>query len=248
MKRCPLSTLPPLELKAYVGLVHFIAKRMHRRLPASVEYDDLFGAGLIGLSQALESFDIKKNTAFKSFAEFRIRGAMLDELRAQDWAPKGIRQRVKKYHAVKQRIVAITGHEPTDDQVRCELKLSRLSYKRLLAAVSSLGQMNAAAYVAPKNSLLENVCDEHPDAFHLCAEHDMRNYFVRSMSVLDEKLQRILMLHYFEDQSFKEIGSQMDLSESRISQLHAEGLAALRKELANDKNAQVDEDMISSAA
>lgn len=251
MKNCPLNKLPVAELQHYVDLVHFIARRMQKRLPASIELDDLVSAGLVGLTQALEKFDPKKGTRFKSFAEFRIRGAMLDELRAQDWAPKGIRRRVKQYHQISEKIMQTTGHKPSDTEIREHLKLSKSSYARLLEAVRSLDQMNAASYQdsnAEGPGCLENICDEHPEPDAICAEHEVRNYFVHAMLHLEEKIQKILMLHYFEDLSFREIGQELGCSESRISQLHAEGVKMLRNELSHDKSAHDAIDVLSSAA
>jgi RNA polymerase sigma factor FliA len=251
MKNCPLHKLPVAELESYVTLVRFIAKRMQKRLPASVEFDDLFSAGLIGLTQALEKYDANKGTRFKSFAEFRIRGAMLDELRSQDWAPKGIRQRVKQYNQVREKILLQTGHQATDQELRENLKLNKLSYDRLVEAVKTLDQMNASAYQdnnCEGPNQLENICSHEPSADSLCVQHDIRNYFVKAMLNLDEKHQKVLMLYYFEDMNLREIGKEMDISESRASQLHSEGIKALKLALVHDKTDNAKKDMLSSAA
>lgn len=246
---CPIQNLGPQELHGYVDLVHFIAKRMIKRLPKNVEIDDLISAGLVGLAQSLEKFDPKKGTGFKAFAEFRIRGAMLDELRAQDWAPKGIRQKVKQYHAVVEKILQTTGHNPSGEEIREHLKLNKKSYDRLTDAVRTLDQMNAATYQNPScetDNNLDNICDLHPDPDMICAQHDLRNYFVKGMLSLDEKTQKILMLYYFEDQSFKEIAQELEISESRVSQLHAAGIKSLKESLKNTAGDAID--MVSSAA
>jgi len=215
---------------------------MTSRLPASVDYDDLVSAGLIGLMQALERFDTSKGFKFKTYAEFRIRGAMIDELRSQDWCPKGMRQKAKQFERICERLRQKKGRRATDKELCNALHLSKEKYDQLVRDVNTLEQMNLASYVRAggdedrTQTTIELVPDNHVgvNPFEEANRHDVREKIEKGLRHLPETERMVLSLYYFEDMNLKEIGSRLQLSESRVCQLHSKAIAQLKQSLAED--------------
>ena len=239
----------------YFSLVRMVAKKMATRLPASVEIDNLISAGLIGLMQALDRYKPEKGFKFKTFAEFRIRGAMLDELRSQDWAPKGMRQKAKQFAILCEKLQAKNGHKATDEELRRALHLDKVKYEQLVRDVNTLDQMNMAGYTRENrddestSTAIELVPDQGlaSDPLANAANHDVREYLEKAIVNLAPQEQQVLALYYFEDLNLKEIGSRMHISESRVCQLHTKAIANLKLNL-QDNAFEDDEDSQSLAA
>jgi len=227
----------------YQSLVKIIAKKMSTRLPASVDFDDLVSAGLIGLMQALERYKPEKGFKFKTYAEFRIRGAMIDELRSQDWCPKGMRQKAKQFERMCEELRQKKGRQATDKEMAQALKLNKTKYEQLVRDVSTLEQMNLASYVrAPQmeertQTTIELVADtnESVDPFAEASRHNVRERLEHAMRHLPEPERTVLSLYYFEEMNLKEIGHRLRLSESRVCQLHSKAIAQLKQSLAEEQ-------------
>lgn len=224
----------------YFSLVKIVAKKMSARLPASVEFDDLVSAGLIGLMQALERFKPEKGFKFKTYAEFRIRGAMLDELRSQDWCPKGMRQKAKQFERICEKLRENKGRAATDKEIAQALHLSKPKYEQLVRDVNTLEQMNLASYARPQTeertqTTIELVADDHAhvDPFEEASRHNVRDKIEAALKHLPEMERQVLSLYYFEELNLKEIGARLHLSESRVCQLHSKGIAQLKTTLAD---------------
>jgi RNA polymerase sigma factor for flagellar operon FliA len=226
----------------YFSLVKIVAKKMATRLPASVDYDDLVSAGLIGLMQALERFKPEKGFKFKTYAEFRIRGAMIDELRSQDWCPKGMRQKAKQFERICEKLRQKKGRKATDKELCQALHISKSKYEQLVRDVNTLEQMNLASYVRLGNeedrtqTTIELVpdCGEGNNPFEEANRHNVRDKIEAAMRQLPETERTVLALYYFEDLNLKEIGKQLNLSESRVCQLHSKAISALKQSLAEE--------------
>lgn len=226
----------------YLSLVKIVAKKMATRLPASVDYDDLVSAGLIGLMQALERFKPEKGFKFKTYAEFRIRGAMIDELRSQDWCPKGMRQKAKQFERVCEKIRQKKGRKGTDKELCQALHISKVKYEQLVRDVNTLEQMNLASYVRlgadedRTQTTIELVADnsEVCNPFEEANRHNVRDKIEAAMRHLPETERTVLSLYYFEDKNLKEIGKALNLSESRVCQLHSKAITQLKASLAED--------------
>ncbi len=224
----------------YFSLVKIIAKKMATRLPASVDYDDLVSAGLIGLMQALERFKPEKGFKFKTYAEFRIRGAMIDELRSQDWCPKGMRQKAKQFERICEKIRQKKGRKATDKELCQALHISKVKYEQLVRDVNTLEQMNLASYVRlggdedRTQTTIELVADnsEVCNPFEEASRHDVREKIEQALRHLPETERTVLSLYYFEDKNLKEIGKELNLSESRVCQLHSKAITQLKGTLA----------------
>jgi RNA polymerase sigma factor for flagellar operon FliA len=225
----------------YFSLVKIVAKKMSARLPASVEFDDLVSAGLIGLMQSIERFKPEKGFKFKTYAEFRIRGAMLDELRSQDWCPKGMRTKAKQFSRICEKLRENKGRNATDKELCQALHLSKPKYEQLVRDVNTLEQMNLASYARAggaedrTQTTIELVADDHSHAnpFEEASRHNVREQIEAALKHLPEMEQKVLSLYYFEELNLKEIGARLHLSESRVCQLHAKGIAQLKESLAD---------------
>jgi len=227
----------------YFSLVKIVAKRMSTRLPASVDYDDLVSAGLIGLMQALERFKPEKGFKFKTYAEFRIRGAMIDELRTQDWCPKGMRQKAKQFERICEKLRQKKGRNATDKELCRALHISKSKYDQLVRDVNTLEQMNLASYIRTPNNedrtqtTIEMVADSNESAnpFFEANRHNVRECLEGAMRHLPELERTVLGLYYFEELNLKEIGLRLQLSESRVCQLHAKAISHLKLSLAKEQ-------------
>jgi len=234
MKNVCTKALKEMQMLEYMHLVKQCARRMASRLPANIEEDDLISAGLVGLMQALERFNAAKGHKFKTFAEFRIRGAMLDELRSQDWAPKGMRQKAKKFHRICEKLEAKKGSRATDSEICAELQLNKKTYLQLVQNVNTLEQMNLASYNNQsdddKRTTIELVpcSEESSNPFEETSKRDLRLLLEKAMHVLSHNEQQVLVLYYFEELNLKEIGEKLSISESRVSQLHSKGIRELK--------------------
>lgn len=226
-----------LAMLEYLSLVKIIAKKMSARLPSSIDYDDLVSAGLIGLMQALERFKPEKGFKFKTYAEFRIRGAMIDELRTQDWCPKGMRQKAKQFERICEKIRMKKGRKATDKEVCKELQLSKEKYEQLVRDVNTLEQMNLASYVRVNTdpdrtqTTIELVADtnEYVNPFLEANRHDLRDKIEQALRHLPEIERNVMTLYYFEELNLKEIGKRLNLSESRVCQLHSKAIVQLKE-------------------
>lgn len=221
-------------IRAHLPLVTSIARRLKSRLPANIEESDLIAAGLIGLLQALERYRPEaENREFIPFARFRIHGAMLDELRAEDWAPKGIRQKANRLNRIRAR----TG---SDELARKELGLSEEAFAELARHTETLNQMNLATYqnsqreetTSTNVDPLENIPDtaDH-DPFHEACRHSEHDHIESALRELPGKEADIVRLYYFEEKNMKEIGAELHISESRVCQLRDRALKHLKKAL-----------------
>jgi RNA polymerase sigma factor for flagellar operon FliA len=247
-----VTTKKPLTKKAaasrdmmmleYYSLVKIVAKKMAARLPASVDFDDLVSAGLIGLMQAIERFKPEKGYKFKTYAEFRIRGAMIDELRSQDWCPKGMRQKAKQFERVCEKIREKKGRNGTDKELASALHLSKPKYDQLVRDVHTLEQMNLAGYIRVggdedrTQTTIELVADNHEgvDPFEEASRHDTRALIEKALTHLPETERQVMSLYYFEELNLKEIGKRLSLSESRVCQLHSKALSQLKQSFAEE--------------
>jgi len=213
----------------YLYLVRHGAMRVHARLPDEVDVEDLMSAGLFGLMGAINSFDLDRNVKFETYCAPRIRGAILDELRSMDWVPRLVRVRVHKYDSARRRIEAQTGFTPTDDEIARELAVDEEEFakiKRDSSAVTTTSITRRETSRGDETREIE-VARDDDDALPLrhVQERDLRDLITKGLSRA-ERL--IVILYYYEGMTMKEIGATLDLSESRVSQMHSSILARLK--------------------
>ncbi|HAA75816.1 TPA: RNA polymerase sigma factor WhiG [Candidatus Latescibacteria bacterium] len=225
------------NLMQYLPLVKYIAGRIAIGLPKSVELDDLINAGVVGLIEAHGNYDASKNVKFESFASMRIRGAILDELRAIDWAPRSTRAKSREMERAIADLENKMGRSPTDQQVAETLDVSLDDLYKLLDDLSSTTLLSLDELTYGSNDdkpvpLLDTLqSQDKSDALTDLEREEMRNLLVDSIGLLTEQERLVIALYYYEELTLKEIGQVMELSESRVSQIHTKAVLSLRGKL-----------------
>jgi len=221
----------------YAPLIKYIAHRLAMRLPSHISVKDLMSAGVIGLMHAVSKFDPGKNVSFKTYAEFRIRGAMLDELRALDWVPRSIRQKASQIEKTIMRLENERGRSVEDEEVAKELGVSLEEYYEMIDGASgiSLVDIESVRQEIPGLSgedLFSNLlADKGADPFHLFSVKELKGLLANAIDELPPREKTVLSLYYYEELTLKEIGEIMDLTESRICQIHTKCILKLRGKL-----------------
>jgi RNA polymerase sigma factor for flagellar operon FliA len=221
-------------LELYLPLVRYTADRIHTKLPDEVNVEDLYSAGVLGLMDAVNAFDPKRGVKFETYCSARIRGSILDELRSLDWVPRLVRSRAHKLNEAVAKLEALLGRKPTERELADQMRLSMLEFRKLQrdAKAVSLVSLSRKWFETDSHKdvreidILQDKKSEDP---HLWAQRrDIRDLITRGLSRA-ERL--IVMLYYFEEMTMKEIGETLDLSESRVSQMHSAVLERLRHQL-----------------
>lgn len=220
----------------YAPLIRFVAQRISARLPSNIETDDLISAGVIGLMDAIEKYDPGRDNKFKTYAEFRIRGAILDELRSQDWVPRSVRDKAKKiektYAILEQRF----GRSVTDSEISDQMGLELGDYYDMVAKVKAVSLLSVDELTASshhdKRSLLESLeTAGSKNPFSHLDSKNIRNLLMATIDALPEKQKLVLSLYYYEELNLKEIGKILNVTESRVSQLHTQAIEKLRMKI-----------------
>ena len=221
----------------YAPVVKMIAQKIASRLPPSIQIDDLISAGVLGLMDALEKWDPNRETKLKTYAEFRIRGAILDELRAQDWVPRSIRDKSKLVERTIKRLEVELNRMPTDEEIAFNLNMPLEEFQGIMLEirpVSVLSIDEAALNDSEKKSLLNllEAAKVNSPLFQLNFK-TVKKTMAQAIEELPEKMRFILSLYYYEDLNFREIGEIMEVTESRVSQLHAAAVLRLRTRISS---------------
>ncbi len=233
------STRDQLVLE-YAPLIKYIAQKIAARLPANIELDDLMSSGVIGLMDAIDKYDASRDNKFKTYAEFRIRGAILDELRAQDWVPRSVREKAKLLERCFAKIEHQKGRQATDDEVCQELGISQAEYHELLGqvrTVSLLSYDDVSHFSKADKKALHSGGEGHSRSQTPYSEVNLghiKKVVADAIRDLPEKQRLVLSLYYYEDLNLKEIGKVLDVTESRVSQLHTQAILRLKSKLKNN--------------
>src|SRR5580692_587470 len=216
--------------------VYYIAARIRERLPQHVEMEDLVSAGVVGLLEATRSFDGSKNVQFKTFAKFRIRGAILDSLRETDWGSRYMRRRGREIAEATARLEARLGRHPSETEIAQEMQLEPEHLRRLIAQLDSLQLAGQSVAVSNDRTESFDVIEsapnlDDPDPFELCLEGEMKEHLAEAISKLSEREQLILSLYYREELTMKEIAKVVGVALSRVSQIRQETMVKLKAHL-----------------
>lgn len=226
-------------IRQYMPLVKYVAGKLAVGMPGSVEFDDLVGFGQFGLLDAIEKFDPGKNVKFKTYAVTRIRGAIFDELRQLDWVPRSVRQKSREIEDTIVELESKLGRTATDAEIAERMGVSESEYQQTVMKVSgtSVLSLNDVWYSGNDNDhmsigdSIESPSSLNPDV--IVEREEIRKVIVEAINELPEKEKMVIVLYYHEDLTFKEIGQVLDVSESRISQLHTKANLRLRAKLTN---------------
>lgn len=221
-------------LNENLAQVHYIARRIHGRLPSHVTLDDLVHAGILGLIDAVDKFDSSKNVQLKSYARFRIRGAILDNLRQMDWGPRSLRRQARRIEAVRHELAGELGHVPSETEIAARLGIALEKFQQLLGEIRGLdlGSLQAQTdHGASGQSIFFVPNRAEDDPFQLALRGEMRTLLAHAIEELDEKERQVLGLYYLEELTMKEVAVILDVGESRVSQIHTAALIRLRSKL-----------------
>ncbi|MBV8617963.1 MAG: RNA polymerase sigma factor FliA [Curvibacter sp.] len=221
-------------LKQYVPLVRRLAHHMIAKLPPNIELDDLIQVGMIGLSEALTRYQSSQGVQFETFATQRIRGAMLDELREGDWMSRGSRKSQKEIEQAVHRLEQRLGRSPIESEIAAELDMNLNDYQALLGKVRGTQLVYLEDMVGHDDD--ESFLDHHAvdvaaDPFALLRDQRLRQSLVSAIESLPEREQYIMSMYYEHDMNLKEIAAVLNITESRVSQLHSQSIARLRAKM-----------------
>ena len=235
-KESPTEMLRNELIELYYHVVQYNADRVHSKLPDQVELDDLTSSGTFGLMGAIDGFDPSRDIKFETYAAPRVRGAILDELRAMDWVPRLVRSRSSQMDKARSAIEKRSGFKPSDEELRLELDVDRDEFEKIRRDSSAVGVSSLSRQLGRGDSSRE-VCEidvltdqRQADPFMSVNKGDLRRFITKGLS-RSERL--IVVLYYYEQMTMKEIGMTLDLSESRVSQMHSSILERLKAQLAH---------------
>ena len=232
------ATLREQIVLEHAPLIRYIVYRIAVRLPSHIDLDDLHNTGVIGLMDAIEKYDPDKNCKFKTYAEFRIKGAILDQLRSLDWVPRSVRQKSRRleraYSEVEQRL----GRAANDDEVADSLGLQIEKFHELMNQVRGTSLVNLEEIRGTNSDgdqagtfadIVEDVNSENP--FASVKTIEMKEVGAETIASLPEKERLVISLYYYEDLNMKQIGGILGITESRVCQIHTKSVQRLRLKL-----------------
>src|SRR6202046_4538047 len=222
-------------LLRHLPQVNFIARRIHNRLPRQVLLEDLVHAGVLGLMDAIRKYNPAKNVQLKHYAEFRIRGAILDSLRQVDWSPRTLRSQARRLEQAVFDCKGRLGREPTDAEIAVALEISLSQLQRLIVDlrgldVSSL-QLDLDFGGNGERSLGRFACKEEENPYHQTLRTEMQGLLTGAVDELPVREREVLALYHFAELTMKEVGVAMGIGESRVSQIHSSAMVHVRARL-----------------
>ncbi|QKT04926.1 RNA polymerase sigma factor FliA [Ectothiorhodospiraceae bacterium 2226] len=222
----------PERVEQHTPLVKRIAYHLMNRLPSSVQVDDLIQAGMLGLLEALRHYDASQGASFETYAGIRIRGAMLDELRRHDWAPRSVHRKARQVAEVVRQIEHEQGRDARDHEIAERLGLSLGEYHELLQNAVGQRVFSVEELGFGEDSLLETVRDESPGVIERLQEAALQARMAEALASLPERERLVMSLYYDEELNLREIGAVLGVSESRVCQIHGQAVIRLQARLA----------------
>ena len=221
----------------YAPLVKVVAGRLSMYLGYNVEYEDLVSYGIFGLIDAIDKFDSLKEVKFETYASLRIRGSILDQIRKMDWIPRTIRQRQKKIDAVIHEIEQNTGRPATDDEIAVGLGISSEEYLDWQSQMKITGVVSLNEFMEQGSDVSQDTGRHTAARFEAPEEHvekeELTKVLGEALELLTEKEKMVITMYYYEDLTLKEISNVLEVSESRVSQLHTRALQKMRVKMGN---------------
>jgi len=223
-------------LKRFAPLVRHVVERVAATLPRNVDHEDLYSAGVLGLLDAHAKFDPGKGVKFETYAVWRIKGAVLDQLRALDWVSRSMRRKARNLDGITRKLDQKLGRAANDDEIAREMKLSRGEFYRLLdhvrgAVLVSLDEARSGDEQEP-SSLSDHLADPNAaDVESRLEEEQSRAVILRTLDQLPEQERLVVALYYYERLTLSEIGRALGISESRVSQVHSRAMTRMKLRL-----------------
>lgn len=219
-------------ITSHLGKVKYIADRFAAKLPLSVERDDLYGAGVVGLIEAVDRFDASRGIAFTTFAELRVRGAILDNLRSLDWASRTTRRRAREVQDTYSQIEQEQGRAATEEEVAERMNIPLGELRELMQELSGLKITDLDERDEETGlSAADSVCDTADTPLKQTEDNQQRRLLAQAIDKLPERERQVIALYYLEELTMKEIGEVMGVTQSRVSQLCTQAVVRLRSNL-----------------
>jgi len=219
----------------YAPLVKLVAGRLSMYLGYNVEYEDLVSYGIFGLIDAIDKFDCMKEVKFETYASLRIRGAILDQIRKMDWIPRTIRQRQKKIDAVMKEIELTTGRSATDEEIAIRLGITEDEYLDWQSQMKITNVVSLNEYMEQGSEVPQTQGTSLTARFESPEENiektELKQMLADALKLLTEKEQKVVLLYYYEELTLKEISHVLEVSESRVSQLHTRALQKMKQKM-----------------
>lgn len=221
----------------YAPLVKVVAGRLSMYLGYNVEYEDLVSYGIFGLIDAIDKFDYMKEVKFETYASLRIRGSILDQIRKMDWIPRTIRQKQKKIDSVIREIEQETGHAASDEEIAKALGITDDEYEDWQSQMKITGLVSLNEYMEQGSDVSQDYSRHTTSQFVSPEENiekeELTKVLGEALELLTEKEQKVITLYYYEELTLKEISNILEVSESRISQLHTRALQKMKSKMGN---------------
>jgi RNA polymerase sigma factor for flagellar operon FliA len=222
-------------IREFAPVIRAMAHRLAFRLPAYLDAEDLVSVGVIGLMDAMGKYDPTREAKFKTYAEFRIRGAMLDEIRSMDWIPRSVHERIGLLQKTHADLLKKHGRPPTDEEVAQALNMSVGELDDFISRSQGavmLSIQDLSAQEMDRHRVLRTLIDtQHPDPLSTVIAEDVREVLAKAIEQLPEKERLVLTLYYYEELTMKEIGGVLKVTESRVCQIHAKAILRLKARL-----------------
>jgi RNA polymerase sigma factor FliA len=212
----------------YLYLVKYVAGRLYTNYGNNVEYDDLVSYGVFGLIDAIEKYDTGRGVKFDTYAQLRIKGAIIDYLREIDWLPRSVRQKAKELEKAYSELENELGRSATDEEVAIKLNVTLEDFQKKIQHVSTYSVVSLDDLLEQKREFYDDNLDNETSPGAAIERDVLRSILVESINALPEKENKIITLYYYEELTYKEIGKLLNISESRVSQLHTKAIIRLK--------------------
>jgi RNA polymerase sigma factor for flagellar operon FliA len=240
-----IKKTPELQEKIiieYAGLVKLVAGRLSMYLGYNVEYDDLVGYGIFGLIDAIDKFDFSKGVKFETYASLRIRGAILDQIRKMDWIPRSIRQKQRKMDMAYQSLELKHGRAANDGEVAMELDISveELETWQNQTKITNIISLDEFMEQGSETNIEPSLATAFDQPEKIVEKQELKEILTKTLETLTEKEKTVIILYYYEELTLKEISRVLEVSESRISQLHTKALQKMKIKLGSNMDILLD--------
>lgn len=218
-------------IEKYIDLVKIVSGRMYNYYGSKIEYEDLLGYGVLGLIDSIEKYDIKKNIKFETYAQIRIKGAIIDSIRKLDWIPRSLRKKSKDVQNAINQLENKLGRDPSNEEIAKFLNISVKELENILCDTSTFNVASLEDLILSNEDFSASFQQENTRPEEICENKELKEILVESLNSLNENERLVITLYYYEDLTYKEIGHVLELSESRISQIHSKAILKIKNYL-----------------
>ncbi len=220
----------------YIYLVKYVAGRLFSSYGNNVDFDDLMSYGVFGLIDAIDKYDLGRGVKFDTYAQLRIRGAIIDHLREIDWLPRSVRQKAKELEKAYVELEAELGRTATDEEMAKKFGVTIDEFQKKIQNVSTYSLVSLDDLLEQKKEQFTDTENESDNPEGIIENTELKNILVDTVNTLPEKEKIIITLYYYEELTYKEIGKVLDISESRVSQLHTKAIIRLKNKISSVLN------------